>query len=112
MTSYEDFYRVVRSIPEGRVSSYGVIARLAGLPEQARQVGYALAALPHGSDVPWHRVVNARGEVSARKGGSASEKIQRLLLENEGIVFDEHGRLDMMSAAWPDVHTQSREDED
>ena len=111
MASYEAFYNVVRSIPEGRVSSYGVIARLAGLPGQARQVGYALGALPHASDVPWHRVVNARGEVSARKGGSASEKIQRLLLEHEGLVFDEHGRLNMISAAWPDIHTPSREDE-
>ena len=103
MPSYETFYKVVRSIPKGRVSSYGVVARLSGLPGQARQVGYALSALPDGSKVPWHRVVNAKGEVSTRKGGSAYEQIQRLLLEAEGIVFDNSGRLDMTSIAWPDT---------
>ena len=101
MSSYERFYAVVRTIPEGRVSSYGVVARLAGLPGHARQVGYALAALPDEHDVPWHRVVNARGEVSRRSGGSAFEEIQRVLLEAEGVRFDERGRIPLREFGWP-----------
>lgn len=102
MSSYERFYEVVRSIPEGRVSSYGAIARLAGLPGHARQVGYALAALPDEHDVPWHRVVNARGEVSTRRGGHSFERIQRVLLEDEGVAFDQRGRVDLASVGWPE----------
>jgi methylated-DNA-protein-cysteine methyltransferase-like protein len=78
-------YAVVRRIRRGRVATYGQVAALAGLPGQARLVGYALAAL--GSDaVPWHRVVNARGEVS-RRATPGDEVMQRVLLEAEGIVF-------------------------
>ncbi len=63
---YPRIYSVVRRIPNGRVATYGQIARLAGLPGGARQVGYALHALDEDSDVPWQRVVNARGRVSSR----------------------------------------------
>lgn len=101
MSSYERFYAVVRTIPVGRVTSYGAVARLAGLPGHARQVGYALAALPDDHDVPWHRVMNAKGEVSGRRGGRAYERIQRVLLEDEGVVFDELGRVDLTAFGWP-----------
>lgn len=101
MSIYERFYEVVRTIPTGRVTSYGVVARLAGLPGHARQVGYALAALPEEHEVPWHRVINARGEVSLRSGGRAHERIQRARLEAEGVVFDEGGRVDLTSFGWP-----------
>jgi len=93
-SSYERIYRAVRRVPEGRVATYGEIARRAGLPGRARQVGYALHALPGGSDVPWQRVVNARGEVSARAAPEA-DRLQRALLESEGIVFDPRGRVDL-----------------
>jgi methylated-DNA-protein-cysteine methyltransferase-like protein len=82
------------------VATYGQVAKAAGLPGHARQVGYAMAALPDGSDVPWHRVLNARGEVSRRSGGRAFEHIQRALLEAEGVTFDAHGRVDLSRFRW------------
>jgi len=101
MTTYEQFYEVVRRIPPGRVSTYGTVAREAGLTGRARQVGYAMAALPEGHDVPWHRVINARGEVSERRGGSAFETIQRVMLEAEGIIFDARDRVSLDVYGWP-----------
>ena len=101
MSTYECFYDVVRTIPRGRVTSSGVVAGMAGLPGHARQVGYALAALSDEHDVPWHRVVNARGEISPRSGGRVYEQIQRILLEDEGIVFTARGRVDLTVIGWP-----------
>ena len=101
MSTYTLFYDVVRRIPHGRVTTYGSVAAEAGLPGHARQVGYAMAALPDEHDVPWHRVINARGEVSARKGGSGFEHIQRVMLEAEGVVFDERGRVRLEEYGWP-----------
>lgn len=83
---WERIYAAVRAIPSGRVATYGDVATLAGLDGHARQVGYALHALPEGHDVPWHRVVNARGEISARSSGDSHE-LQRHLLEAEGVQF-------------------------
>ncbi len=91
---YKAIYRAIRKIPRGRVATYGQIATLAGIDGHARQVGYALHTLPAGSDVPWHRVINARGEVSPRNA-SDSHELQRLLLEAEGIEFDARGRVDL-----------------
>jgi methylated-DNA-protein-cysteine methyltransferase-like protein len=101
MSSYDDFYAVARQIPVGRVTTYGAVAAEAGLPGLARQVGYAMAALPDVHDVPWHRVINAKGEVSRRTGGSAFEQIQRNLLEAEGIAFDAQARVDLNRFGWP-----------
>lgn len=89
---YAAIYKIVRRIPRGRVATYGQIAELAGLEGHARQVGYALHSLPNGSDVPWHRVINSRGEISARSA-SDSHELQRLLLEAEGVEFDRAGRV-------------------
>ena len=96
---YKVIYRVVRRIPRGRVATYGQIATLAGLDGHARQVGYALHALPSGGNLPWHRVINARGEVSPRSA-SDSDEVQRLLLESEGIEFDSRGRVDLAKYQW------------
>jgi methylated-DNA-protein-cysteine methyltransferase-like protein len=103
MSSHALVYAVVRRIPRGRVATYGGVAREAGLPGRARQVGYALAALGRGDtqEAPWHRVVNARGEVSARAGGSTFETLQRTLLESEGVAFDHRGRIDLDRYGWP-----------
>jgi len=101
MSSYDDFYAIARKVPAGRVTTYGAVAAEAGLPGRARQVGYAMAALPDDHGVPWHRVINARGEVSPRAGGTAFEKIQRNLLEAEGIVFNARGRVDLDRFGWP-----------
>ncbi|HEY8156665.1 MAG TPA: MGMT family protein [Myxococcota bacterium] len=97
--SYARIHAVVRRIPRGRVATYGQVAALAGLPGQARQVGYALHALAEGSPVPWQRVVNAQGEVSPRRM-PGWDGLQRALLEREGIDFDARGRIDLESRRW------------
>lgn len=97
--SYQRIYAVVRRIPEGRVATYGQVASLAGLAGHARQVGYALHALPNETAVPWHRVVNASGGISLRAmpGG---ELVQRGLLEREGIRLDPRGRVPLARVRW------------
>jgi methylated-DNA-protein-cysteine methyltransferase-like protein len=90
---------IVRRIPQGRVATYGQIAGLAGLPGHARQVGYALHALPAGSTAPWHRVINARGQISLR-AVPGSELTQRMLLEREGVRFDARGRVPLAQFGW------------
>lgn len=104
---YERIYAVVRRIPQRRVASYGQVAALAGLPGRARQVGYALAALPDGSDVPWQRVVNARGEVSERSE-PGRDHYQRHRLEEEGVEFDSQGRIDLARFAWEPADRRPR----
>jgi methylated-DNA-protein-cysteine methyltransferase related protein len=97
--SYKLIYSVVRRIPRGRVATYGQVASLAGLAGHARQVGYALNALPDGTVVPWHRVVNAAGRISSRTtpGG---ELVQQLLLEKEGVRLDARGRIPLERVRW------------
>ena len=82
----------VRRVPEGRVTTYGDVAGVLGSPRVARQVGWALAALPAGSDVPWHRVINAQGRISYRGDTLRGEEQQRLL-EAEGVAFSPSGRV-------------------
>ena len=99
MSRYQLIYSVIRRIPRGRVATYGQIATLAGIDGHARQVGYALHALPSSSDVPWHRVVNSFGEVS-RRSDSDSDELQVELLMAEGVVFDTGGRIDLRRFRW------------
>ncbi len=96
---FESFYDVIRQIPAGQVSTYGDVARLAGWPRRARLVGRALALLPEGSNVPWHRVVNAGGRISPR-GLTGSDELQRWLLEEEGVSFSSEGRLSLRRYRW------------
>ncbi len=96
-TSTQLIYAVVRQIPFGKVASYGQVARIAGHGIQARQVGYALAALKSGTDVPWQRVINAQGRISLPGVGGAIQ--QKLLLE-EGVEFDENDRIDFERFGW------------
>jgi methylated-DNA-protein-cysteine methyltransferase related protein len=91
LTSYERIYRAVRRIPRGRVATYGDVAAMAGLPGRARQVGYALHALPTGSPVPWHRVINAAGRISLSPATGGLE--QRLRLLAESVRVDQGGRV-------------------
>ncbi|MBI2993263.1 MAG: MGMT family protein [Gammaproteobacteria bacterium] len=98
MTLYQRIYDQVRRVPRGRVATYGQIALCAGRCG-ARQVGYALAALPDDSDVPWQRVVNSRGEIS-RRSSSDGHDHQRWLLEEEGIEFSTAGRIDLPRFGW------------
>lgn len=103
--SFNQFvYEICRSIPRGRVMTYGGIAACIEYPLnmdpfaydriKARWVGYALKDCPE--DVPWHRVINARGQISARIG----RDFQRILLEDEGIVFGESGRILLTRYNW------------
>jgi methylated-DNA-protein-cysteine methyltransferase-like protein len=96
---YAAIYRIVRQIPRGRVATYGQVAQLAGLAGHARQVGYALHALPSATTVPWHRVVNAGGGISLR-ASPGGELTQRMLLEREGIRFNGRGRLSLALVRW------------
>src|SRR5919106_2699460 len=88
--SHQRIRKVIGRIPRGRVATYGQIARIARLPGQARLVGYALHGLPNDSRIPWHRVINAKGELSTR--GISADR-QRKLLEKEGVRFDAGGRV-------------------
>ncbi len=93
-------YAAVAAIPRGCVATYGQVAALAGAPRHARQVGYALFDLPEGTQLPWHRVVNARGEISQRSEPSGGrESVQRSKLEGEGIEF-RNGRVDLGTCRW------------
>jgi len=90
-------YEVVRQVPRGRVASYGQIAEIVGAGCDARMVGYAMAATPEGSDVPWQRIVNREGKISLPGQGGA---IQRMRLEAEGVAFDARNRIDMQRFGW------------
>ena len=98
MSIYEKIYRQVECVPDGKVATYGQIARLVG-GCAARQVGYAMAALSEGAGVPWHRIVNHKGEISLR-GGSDGHRLQRVLLEAEGVVFSENGKINLETYLW------------
>ena len=99
LLTHERIYAVVARIPRGRVATYGQVALLAGLPRNARQVGFALRALPDSREFPWHRVVNASGTISARED-PIGEQIQRKLLEREGVRFSARGRVALREFGW------------
>ncbi|WP_020559726.1 MGMT family protein [Thiofilum flexile] len=108
---YQQIYRQVQDIPLGKVATYGDIARMIGLPRHARMVGNALHALPHDSDLPWQRVINAQGSLSLGKLSSDSAHHQRLLLESEGIVFQDNGKVNLKIYRWkPDYQATSEEE--
>lgn len=96
---YRAIYTVVAAIPYGKVATYGQVAQLAGLPGRARLVGHAMATLD-GKGIPWHRVINAQGEISARADGDPGADLQRLRLESEGVVFDRRGRVSLARYRW------------
>ena len=97
---YEQVYELVRHVPAGTVVTYGQVAAMLGSPQSARAVGYALRYLPRGTDVPWQRVINHKGEISPRFP-TESPLIQRALLESEGVVFDDNDRVDLKRFRWP-----------
>jgi methylated-DNA-protein-cysteine methyltransferase-like protein len=97
--AYEKIYAVVRRIPRGKVASYGQVAEFAGLGGHARQVGYALHAIPDEIEIPWQRVVNAKGEISPRSD-PLMEGVQQSLLAAEGVSIDRNGRIDLARFRW------------
>lgn len=105
MNFFERVYAVVRAVPPGEVVSYGQVAFLAGNPRMARQVGWALHVCP--PDVPWHRVVRKDGSLPAFPGECSDR--QRMLLEREGVLFDDEGRVSRLSfGGGPDDAKRSR----
>jgi len=97
--THRRIHDVVRRIPRGRVATYGQIAELARLPRQPRLVGYVMNALPPDTDVPWHRVINSKGEVSARGDGLGGDQIQAQLLAREGVRFVD-GKISLERYRW------------
>ena len=101
---YEKVWDIVRQIPSGKVTTYGTIAGLIPPPDgmnprsydafAARWVGGAMAACP--DDVPWHRVINSQGKISQRE----SSILQRAMLEEEGVVFNDRGKVDLRIFGW------------
>ena len=90
-------YEVVKKIPVGVVATYGQVAAIVG--RGPRLVGYALASLPVGMDVPWQRVINSQGRISIRSNGAADPR-QRQALIREGIVFSLNGTVDLKRFGW------------
>ncbi len=106
-SKWEQIYSIVKRIPPGKVATYGQIATLAGYYRQARQVGFALHAVPS-DDIPWHRVINAQGKISLNfdMGGA----VQRKLLENEGVVFSAAGKISLDKYRWQPTIDPLQED--
>lgn len=96
--AHAQILEAVREIPRGRVAAYGEVAMSAGLPRRARLVGRVLSDLDPDTDVPWHRVVNARGAISPRDPESCAE--QRARLRSEGVEFNDAGRVDLRRFGW------------
>lgn len=92
MNTFEQIYMIVRTVPKGKVASYGQIARLAGNPRLSRVVGYALHVNPDPQNIPCYRIVNRFGEVSEAFAFGGGNR-QRELLEADGVEFDENGRV-------------------
>ena len=98
-TFHEAVLAVVADIPKGTLATYGQVALLAGWPGRARQVGWVLSGLPRGTDLPWHRVVNAQGYIPSKgREVSAMEQIRRL--RKEKINVDDRGNLDLKAHLW------------
>jgi methylated-DNA-protein-cysteine methyltransferase-like protein len=106
---YDLIFAIVRQVPRGRVATYGQVARIAGRCS-AQMVGFALASLASGSErqnfeeVPWQRIINAKGKVSPHGFGMGGF-IQRQLLEEEGVAFDSEGVIDLERFGWNGVLT-------
>ncbi|AXW87245.1 methyltransferase [Lonsdalea britannica] len=102
MSQHEDNFRqrvfqVIAAIPFGQVTTYGDVALLAGSPRAARQVGAILRHLPEGTKLPWHRVINRKGELSLT--GSDHQR-QKLALVAEGVRFNLAGKIDLNLFRW------------
>ena len=109
---HDRVFAAVRTVPPGRVTTYGDVGTILGSPHLARQVGWALSSLLNEREVngkvPWHRVINARGSISHRGDIDRAER-QRLLLEEEGVLFDSEGFCELQKLRWgyPDFRVHS-----
>jgi len=101
---YDAVYKLAREIPRGRVMCYGQIATILGCPRAARAVGYAMRGSAN-TDVPWQRVINHKGGISARNDVERPW-LQRELLEEEGVVFNKDGYCDLKVYRWEPEHPE------
>ncbi len=90
--------RTIKRIPKGRVATYGMIATLAGNPRAARQVVRVLHTNSKTDNLPWHRVINAAGNIALKRGRGF--ELQRALLANEGVEVTSTGRVDLKTYLW------------
>ena len=90
--------QVIRSIPEGKILTYGRAAAMAGNPRGARVVVWILHSSSEKEQLPWHRVVNSKGTISLEPG--YGYELQRQLLESEGVEFDMKNRIDLRRFLW------------
>ena len=98
LNNKEKIWQIVYQIPNGKVSSYGQVARLAGLPGYARYVGHVMKNLPTGTKLPWHRVANSQGKLSFPRD-SREYHTQKGRLEAEGVVFV-NGKISLKKYGW------------
>lgn len=94
MNTFRKIYEVVKTIPKGKVASYGQVAAMAGNPRWSQIVGYALHSNPSPDEIPCHRVVRKDGRV-AKSFAFGGENVQRMLLEGEGVTFIDEFTVDM-----------------
>ena len=99
MGFFEDVYAAVKSVPRGKVVSYGWVARAVGSPRSARQVGWALHSNPEPGVIPCHRVVFADGSLTSGFAFGGRE-IQKALLESEGVEVSEDFKTDLDKFGW------------
>jgi methylated-DNA-protein-cysteine methyltransferase-like protein len=95
---YQRVVKLIKSIPEGKVATYGQIAEYAGNQRAARQVSYILHSSSEKENLPWQRVINSKGHISMERG--RGYELQKKLLEDEGIIFDEEDSVDLKRFLW------------
>src|SRR6266480_2446050 len=103
----ERVFALVKACPAGRVTTYGALAKAVGFPRGARMVGWIMNESPEG--VPAQRVINSKGELSG-SWAFGSPDLMRKLLENEGIIFSEDGRVDLKRYGWEPMRDLSSEE--
>jgi methylated-DNA-protein-cysteine methyltransferase-like protein len=98
MSFSERVRKLIKMIPRGKVAAYGQIAAFAGDPRGARQVVRILHACSDKDKLPWHRVINRKGQISLPHNGGY--EIQKALLQKEGVNFDIYDRIDLEKYLW------------
>ncbi len=93
-----DALTVIKDIPQGKVLTYGRVAAIAGKKNGARQVSRLLHSMSRKHDLPWHRVINAKGKISLKP--SNGYELQKALLESEGVRFSKHETVDLKIYLW------------
>ncbi|MHA2398288.1 MAG: MGMT family protein [Promethearchaeota archaeon] len=94
----QEVIHLIKSIPKGKVLTYGLIAKLAGNPRAARQVSWVLHSSSKKYNLPWHRVISSSGEVSLRSNDD--KQYQKRLLELEGVTFSNEFKIDLKKHLW------------